>query len=114
MTQRPNSSLDSKEPAVSKTEDTHQVMNATKRMLVVFCDIPRVMHCEFTQGQISNADYYCYILRCLRENIWLKNLNCGMLAIGLSSMTIHPLRVHWKRTSFSAPTTIRQVRQFLQ
>jgi hypothetical protein len=39
-------------------------------MLIIFFDIKRTVHNEFTlKGQTVNSAYYCDILRRLRENV---------------------------------------------
>jgi len=42
-------------------------------MLIVFFDIRGILHHEFVpEGQNMNAEFYCNVLRCLREDIWRK------------------------------------------
>jgi hypothetical protein len=61
-------------------------------MLIVFFDIRGIVHLEFaSKGQTVIAEFYCNVFRCPREDIQQKRLNCGMQAIGCSTMTMRPL-----------------------
>jgi histone-lysine N-methyltransferase SETMAR len=47
-----------------------QSRSATKSMLIVFFDIRGIVHHEFVpEGQRVNAEFYCNVLRRLREDI---------------------------------------------
>jgi hypothetical protein len=50
-----------------------QSRSATKCMLIVFFDILGSVHLQFApEGQAVNAQFYCSVIRRLRENIWQK------------------------------------------
>jgi hypothetical protein len=47
-----------------------KVKSNVKNMLVIFFDIKGVIHKEFVlAGQTVNSEYYCDVLRRLRENV---------------------------------------------
>jgi hypothetical protein len=50
-----------------------QVQNSTKSMLIVFFLCEGIVHHEFVPpNTMVNSDFYCDILRCLRENVLQK------------------------------------------
>jgi hypothetical protein len=53
------------------------------------------VHSAGLEGQTVNAEFYCNVLRRLREDIGENDLNCGTRAIGCSMMTIRPLIELW-------------------
>ena len=59
-----------KRPHSPRPKKARQVRSGTKSMLVIFFDIRGVVHREFVpQGQTVNAEFYCTILKRLREDI---------------------------------------------
>lgn len=59
-----------KRPASPRPRKARQVRSSTKSMLIVFFDIKGVIHREFLpKGQTVNAEFYCSVLRRLREDI---------------------------------------------
>jgi len=58
------------EPRISKTEEGEAEPQRDKGMLIVFFDIRGIVHHEFVpEGQTVNAEFYCNVLRRLREDI---------------------------------------------
>jgi hypothetical protein len=65
-------SLQWKSPGSPRQKKARQSRSATKSTLVFF-DIRGIVHHEFaTEGQNVNNDFYCNVLRRLREDIWRK------------------------------------------
>jgi histone-lysine N-methyltransferase SETMAR len=59
-----------KNPGSPRPKKARQRRSATKSMLIVFFDIRGIVHHEFVpKGQTVNAEFYCNVLRCLREDI---------------------------------------------
>lgn len=59
-----------KSPKSPRPKKALQVRSATKSMIVVFFDIKGIVHREFVpRGQTVNAQFYCDVLRRLREDI---------------------------------------------
>lgn len=59
-----------KRPASPRPRKARQVRSATKSMMIVFFDIKGIIHREFLpKDQTVNADFYCSVLRRLREDI---------------------------------------------
>jgi len=59
-----------KSPGSPRPKKARQSRSATKSMLIVFFDIRGIVHHEFVpEGQTENAEFYCNVLRCLREDI---------------------------------------------
>jgi len=59
-----------KSPESPRPKKARQSRTALKSMLIVFFDIRGIVHHEFVpQGQTVNAQFYCSVLRRLRENI---------------------------------------------
>jgi hypothetical protein len=47
-----------------------QVQSSTKSMLIVTFDMKGIVHREFVPpNTMINSDFYCDILRCLRDNV---------------------------------------------
>ena len=58
------------ESLVSKTQKAHMQKSELKTMLICFSDQDRIVHREFVPpGMTVNADFYCDVLRRLRENV---------------------------------------------
>ena len=63
-------SLQWKSSGSPRPKKARQSRSATKSMLIVFFDIRGIVHHEFVpNGQTMNAEFYCNILRRLREDI---------------------------------------------
>jgi len=63
-------SLHWKSPGSPRPEKARQSRSATKSMLIIFFDIRGIVHHEFApEGQTVNAEFYCNVLRHLREDI---------------------------------------------
>jgi hypothetical protein len=46
------------------------VRSSTKSMLIVSFDVKGIVHCEFVSpNTMVNSDFYCDVLRRLRENV---------------------------------------------
>ena len=59
-----------KRPSSPRPRKARQVRSATKSMMIVFFDIRGIIHREFLpRGQAVNAEFYCSVLRRLREDI---------------------------------------------
>jgi len=59
-----------KSPGSPRPKKTRQSRSATKCMLIVFFDIRGIVHHEFVpEGHTVNAEFYCNVLRRLREDI---------------------------------------------
>ena len=59
-----------KSPGTPRPKKVRQSRSATKSMLIVFFDIRGIVHHEFVhEGQTVNAEFYCNVLRRLREDI---------------------------------------------
>jgi len=59
-----------KSPGSPRPKKARQSRSVTKSMLIVFFDIRGIVHHEFVpNGQTMNAEFYCNILRRLREDI---------------------------------------------
>jgi len=59
-----------KSPGSPRPKKVRQSCSATKSMLIVFLDIRGIVHHEFVpEGQTVNAEFYCNVLRRLREDI---------------------------------------------
>ena len=55
---------------VSKTQKAHMQKSKLKMMLICFFDQEGIVHWEFVPpGMTVNADFYCDVLRRLRENV---------------------------------------------
>jgi hypothetical protein len=53
-----------------KAKKAWQVQSATKSMLIVFFDAKGIVHHDFfPRNTIVNSDFYCDVLRHLRENV---------------------------------------------
>jgi hypothetical protein len=51
-----------------------QVWSSTKSMLIVFFDVKQTVHRESVpRNTMVNSDFYCDVLRRLRENVQQKN-----------------------------------------
>jgi hypothetical protein len=62
------------EPTITKSQEgvVRQVQSSTKSMLIVFFDVKGIVHREFvppTSKMTVNSDFYCDVLRRLRENV---------------------------------------------
>lgn len=81
-TQRPNSILRDKRARSLPDKRSHatKFRSTNKSMLVVVLSICKVVYHEvIPQRQSVNMEYYCDVLRHLRENIQHKDLNCGTM-----------------------------------
>jgi len=59
-----------KSPGSPRPKKARQSRSATNSMLIVFFDIRGIVHHEFVpKGQTVNAEFYCNVLRRLREDI---------------------------------------------
>lgn len=59
-----------KSPRSPRPKKARQVRSATKTMLIVFFDIKGIVHREFVPARVTvNSDFYCDVLRRLRENV---------------------------------------------
>lgn len=59
-----------KRPSSPRPRKARQVRSATKSMMIVFFDIKGIVHREFLpKGQTVNAEFYCTVLKRLREDI---------------------------------------------
>jgi len=59
-----------KSPGSPRLKKARQSHSAIKSMLIMFFDIRGIVHHEFVpQGQTVNAQFYCSVLHCLRNNI---------------------------------------------
>jgi len=68
-------SLQWKSPGSPRPKKARQSHSTTKSMLIVFFDIQGIVHHEFVpEGQNMNAEFYCNVLRRLREDIRRKRL----------------------------------------
>jgi len=55
---------------LSATEKTRQVCSNMKSMLIIFFDSQGIVHKEFVPpGQTVNRNFYCEVLRRMRENV---------------------------------------------
>jgi histone-lysine N-methyltransferase SETMAR len=64
-----------KSPQSPRAKKVWQVQSSTKRMLIVFFKVKGIVHREFDPpNTMVNSDFYCDILRCLRENVRRKRL----------------------------------------
>jgi len=62
-----------KSPGSPRPKKARQSRSATKSMLIMFFDIRAIVHHEFVpEGQTVNAEFYCNVLRRLREDIQRK------------------------------------------
>jgi len=62
-----------KSPGSPRPKKARQSCSATKSMLIVFFNIWGIVHHEFVpEGQTVNAEFYCNVLRRLREDIQRK------------------------------------------
>ena len=73
-THRQNCNLRNGRVRVSKTQKKARMQKSKlKNMLICFFDQEGIVHREFLpSGMTVNADFYCDVLRTLRENVWLK------------------------------------------
>jgi len=59
-----------KSPGSPRLKKARQSCSVTKSMLIMFFDIRGIVHHEFVpEGQTVNAEFYCDVLRRLREDI---------------------------------------------
>jgi hypothetical protein len=59
-----------KSPQSPRAEKAWQVRSSTKSMLTVFFVVKGIAHCEFVPPNTTvNSDFYCDVLRLLRENV---------------------------------------------
>jgi histone-lysine N-methyltransferase SETMAR len=59
-------------PSAKKAQ---QVQSSTKSMLIVFFDMRGIVHCEFVpRNTVVKSDFYCDVLRRLRDNVQRKSL----------------------------------------
>jgi transposase len=59
-----------KSPNSPKPKEAKHVKSKIKSMLIIFFDIKGIVHKEFAlAGQTVNSEYYCDVLRRLRENV---------------------------------------------
>jgi hypothetical protein len=59
-----------KSPQSPRTKKVQQVRSSTKSMLIVFFEMKGIVHHEFVLPNTTvNSDFYCDVLRWLRENI---------------------------------------------
>jgi hypothetical protein len=43
---------------------------STKRMFIIFFGVKGIVHCEFVPPNTTvNSDFYCGVMRCLREKV---------------------------------------------
>jgi hypothetical protein len=57
-------------PQSLRAKKARQVRSSTKSMLIVFFDVEGIVHSEFVPPSTTiNSDFYCDVLRCLRENV---------------------------------------------
>jgi hypothetical protein len=58
------------EPKSPRPKKARQSHSATKSTLIVFFDIRGIVHREFVpEGQNVNAEFYCNVLRRLKEDM---------------------------------------------
>jgi len=58
---------------VTKTQKSTYAKSKLKMMLICFFDQEGIVHQEFVPpGMMVNSDFYCDVLRRLRENVWHK------------------------------------------
>jgi hypothetical protein len=59
-----------KSPQSPRPQKVRQSRSVTRSMLIVFLDIRGIVHHEFVpEGRTVNAEFYCNVLRRLREDI---------------------------------------------
>jgi hypothetical protein len=64
-----------KRPQSSRAKKAWQVQNSTMSMLITFFDMKGIVRREIVPPNTTvNSDFYCDILRCLRENMRRKRL----------------------------------------
>src|SRR5215510_14413982 len=81
-----------KNPGSPRPKKARQSRSVLKSMLILFFDIRGIVHHAFVpQGQTMNTQFYCSVLRRLRENIRRKRPELWRRAIGCCMMTTHPL-----------------------
>jgi hypothetical protein len=62
-----------KSPQSPRAKKARQVLSSTKSMLIVFFDVKGIVHREFVPPKMTvNSDFYCDVLRRLRENVQRK------------------------------------------
>jgi len=104
----PESKLQSsqwKSPGSPRPKKTRTQKSKLKKMLICFFDQQGIVHREFVPpGMTVNADFYCDILRRLRENVRRKRPQKGKTRTSLSTTTMFQLtgplkfRNFWPRT----------------
>jgi hypothetical protein len=58
------------EPIITKSKKMQQVRSSMKSMLIVFLDVKGIVQLEFAPpSTVVNSDFYCAVLRHLRENV---------------------------------------------
>jgi transposase len=68
-------SLKWKRPQLPRGIKARQVRSSTKSMFIVFFDVKRTVHREFVPPKTTvNSDFYCDVLRHLRENLRRRKL----------------------------------------
>jgi hypothetical protein len=59
-----------KNPQSPRARYTHKVWSSTKNMLISFFNVKGIVHNEFVPpNTIVNSDFYCDVLRRMRENV---------------------------------------------
>jgi hypothetical protein len=91
-----------KSPRAKKAQ---QVRSSTKSMLIVFFNLKEIVHREFfPPNTMVNSDFYCDILRQVRENEWWKRPD-GVTRTGSFVTTTCPPTRPWKPQNLWLTTT---------
>jgi hypothetical protein len=62
-----------KSPQSPRATKAWQVQSTTKIMFIVFFNVKGIVHHEFVPpNTMVSSDFYCDVMRCMRENVRLK------------------------------------------
>jgi hypothetical protein len=98
-----------KSPGSARPKKVRQSRSTTKSMLIVFFDLRGIVYNEFVpppQGKTMNAEFYCNILRRLREDIRRKPRELWRAGIWL----LHDDNAPSQRVSFSPTAALSHFR----